>query len=281
MRRRPAVQHLRGERDRGARPAPGCARRRRCRPWREAVLRLRPARRARRRPAGRPTSPPGPGGRRCARPGSWPGPCGPASVVASRPASAAADGRVQRVGRAAPPASAASSASHGRGEGVEHRLVAGLGLAAGDDAVEPGPQRLGERLGVEASSTSPAAVAIRRKNVPYSGPLAPPTVLHQRHPDLLEQRGRVGGRAPRRSSSAATTAVMPRSMLAPWSASPIAESSSVSSSLLLARRARRTRASHAIQGGHVDGRRPSLTTPQRRPGCGPARPTAAAARRRP
>ena len=65
---------------------------------------------------------------------------------------------------------------------------------------------------------------MRRKSVPNSGPLAPPTVETSVIPTLDSSAPALAGRV---SSSAATAAVMPRSMLEPWSASPIAASSSV------------------------------------------------------
>ena len=68
---------------------------------------------------------------------------------------------------------------------------------------------------------------MRRKNVPYSGPLAPPTVLTSVIPaDLSSAAGAASGAA----SSLPTTAFIPRRMFEPWSASPISESSLVSSS---------------------------------------------------
>src|SRR3954464_4405282 len=76
------------------------------------------------------------------------------------------------------------------------------------------------------SSTPCRAAPSRRKNVPYNGPLAPPTVLTRVIPTFLNSASAVSSPPP---SIAATTAFMPRSMFAPWSASPMAESSSVSS----------------------------------------------------
>ena len=60
--------------------------------------------------------------------------------------------------------------------------------------------------------------------MPNSGPLAPPTVETSVIPTLEKSAPAVAGGL---SSSAATAAFMPRSMFDPWSASPIAASSSV------------------------------------------------------
>ncbi len=61
--------------------------------------------------------------------------------------------------------------------------------------------------------------------MPYRGPLAPPTVLTRVIPTFLNSASAASNCV---ASMAATTAFMPLSMLLPWSASPIAESSSVS-----------------------------------------------------
>ena len=165
----------------------------------------------------------GPDARRCVRRGSWPGPCAPASggrVPAGRAASRATFRPAARGDCSARAPSSASTAGRQR---VVHRLVARLGLAAGHDATEPGPQRGGEVCG-EAVPTSPSELPIRRKNVPNSGPLAPPTVETNVIPTLVNSAPAVAGGV---SSNAATAAFMPRSMFDPWSASPIAASSSV------------------------------------------------------
>src|SRR5689334_9305086 len=73
------------------------------------------------------------------------------------------------------------------------------------------------------SGASPSALPARRKAVPHSGPLAPPTVETSVEPAVV--RSLPGGASS--PSSFATTAVKPRSMLVPWSASPIAASSCV------------------------------------------------------
>ena len=70
-----------------------------------------------------------------------------------------------------------------------------------------------------------------RKSVPYNGPPAPPTVETNVIPTVLNNEPTSpGGRA----SILASTAWNPRFMLIPWSASPIAESSSVRYSLFSA-----------------------------------------------
>src|SRR6201992_1620174 len=72
------------------------------------------------------------------------------------------------------------------------------------------------------SAASPSDLPARRKAVPYSGPDAPPTLgISVRPVSPRTAPGVAGGSA----SSAATTAVNPRSRLVPWSASPMAASS--------------------------------------------------------
>ena len=60
--------------------------------------------------------------------------------------------------------------------------------------------------------------------MPYSGPLAPPTEVTSVMPTFFSSSPAVSGGS---GETAAITASMPRIRLAPWSASPIAESSSV------------------------------------------------------
>ena len=82
-----------------------------------------------------------------------------------------------------------------------------------------------------ASTRSPksvsvlASLAISRKAVPYNGPLAPPTLLSMAMAMVLKSwaRSAVGGVF----SKAALMAFTPRSMLLPWSESPMTRSSSV------------------------------------------------------
>ena len=77
-----------------------------------------------------------------------------------------------------------------------------------------------------ASITPLPAVAVPscRNSVPYSGPPAPPTVDTSVMPTALNSAPTSPGACP---SSLASAACMPRFMLIPWSASPIAESSCV------------------------------------------------------
>jgi hypothetical protein len=70
--------------------------------------------------------------------------------------------------------------------------------------------------------TAPVAMPARISSVPYSGPLVPPTVLTRVMPAFFSSASTVLA-----SSSVATTAAVPRAMLVPWSASPMAESRSV------------------------------------------------------
>src|SRR3954469_5542440 len=80
------------------------------------------------------------------------------------------------------------------------------------------------------SGAAPSALPARRKAVPYKGPDAPPTLEIRVVPTSTRTSPGVPVVV---SCSAAVTAVKPRTMLTPWSASPIAESSCVSRSLLI------------------------------------------------
>ena len=82
------------------------------------------------------------------------------------------------------------------------------------------------------SSSFPAAAAPRRrKRVPYNGPPAPPTLETRVMPTVFRSAPMSADPSP---SIFARTAVIPRCMLMPWSASPIAESRSVRESLFCA-----------------------------------------------
>jgi hypothetical protein len=73
-------------------------------------------------------------------------------------------GRRQGLGQLRSPPDGGVQGVTGRVQGVEHRLVAGLGLAPLLHAGDPGPQRSGEGGGVgQVPSTAPA---IRRNSVP-------------------------------------------------------------------------------------------------------------------
>src|SRR5829696_10258461 len=83
-------------------------------------------------------------------------------------------------------------------------------------------------------SASPRVSPAWRKAVPYSGPAAPPTVETKVRPAVLSSwPGVASSMAPTR----AMTAVKPRCMLTPWSASPMAASSWVRKSRSASRRA--------------------------------------------
>ena len=185
-----------------------------------------------RRPAAPPRWRPGPGGRRCAPRGSWPVPCGPASGSwrrgrPRRPGSAArqrvAERRARRPARRPAPPSPGASASY-------MVLSPASALPRATTPSRPARSALAsarrvQRLDVARGGGHP------QEEGPVQRAAGPADRAHQRHPDLLEQRRRrwTGGF----TSSAATTAVIPRSMFTPWSASPIAESSWVSSSFSL------------------------------------------------
>ena len=143
---------------------------------------------------------------RFAHPGSWPVPCGlPSGIVSSRPFAAAA-------------AAASRAATRDRREAA--RVVR---------LQRPGPRRRpwscrrprpcpGRRCprtrrasaapssAADASSTPCSALPNRRKNVPYSGPLAPPTVLTRVIPTFLNSASADSNCV---ASIAATTASCP------------------------------------------------------------------------
>ena len=132
----------------------------------------------------------------------------------------------RRVERAAATPSAGDAASYASRAGAQASYIVlspSSALPRATMPVDAGAQRLADRRGVDARHRR-ARRRKRRKNVPYSGPLAPPTVLTRVIPTFFSS---ASGASNSPSSIAATTAFIPRSMLAPWSASPIAESSSV------------------------------------------------------
>ena len=131
--------------------------------------------------------------------GSWPGPCAPASASSRRgPPRRRRAARQRRprvravrergVQRVAPPGPARRTSSCRRPRPCRARRR----RRARPAAPPRSPRRRRRRR-------RRARRAIRRKNVPKSGPLAPPTVLTSVMPDLLEQRAGVGGLAPRRA----------------------------------------------------------------------------------
>src|SRR5690606_23979597 len=124
--------------------------------------------------------------------------------------------------------------------------------------------------------SSPAVAARRRKNVPYNGPLAPPTELTSFIPVRLKSVLRSPGgsaSAADASGSSSTTALIPRCMLMPWSPSPMAESSSVSQSFSAAIRSANPRSQAvATATSSVSLTRPFLPRLQRVPPAAPSRP---------
>ncbi len=86
------------------------------------------------------------------------------------------------------------------------------------------PAARSRRRSAETVSASPIEAPIRMNRVPNNGPLAPPTVETRVIPTLVRSAPAVGWGS---ASIALTAAFMPRSMFDPWSASPIAASSSV------------------------------------------------------
>ncbi len=222
------------------------------------------------------SSRPGPGGRRCARRDSWPGPCAPASVWSRRDPPRRRRGRASAPpARSAPSARATSSASTA-GASASY-IVLSSGPALPRSTTPPSPaRRAAASSGAETVSASPRVVPIRRKRVPNSGPLAPPTVDTRVMPTLENSApGVAGGLA----SSAATAAFMPRSMFDPWSASPIAASSSVRWSRFSATRWANLR-THSSRTAVVTFS-PLLRCPISVPTCSLERPRERAARHRP
>ena len=71
-------------------------------------------------------------------------------------------------------------------EAVEHGLVAELWPPPATRPSIPARKAL-TTSSDDAVSRGPQAAPKRRKNVPYRGPLAPPTAADERHPDQLEQ----------------------------------------------------------------------------------------------
>ena len=271
------------------------------------LIRASPCRRGRGRSA-RSTSRPGPGGRRC-------------GAEVGRPALAGLHGR----GRPH-----ALLGGVGRGAGRRGEVAAGVGrgrkaASAGAKAStmvlspaaaapsfctlsRPASQRDGELLGVGDRALASAlpdgaeGAAVQRSRGPADPEISVVPVLTSTSPT-------VAGSEPAR---AAVTAEKPRSMLTPWSASPMAESSWVSSRLFFAtaaatactqaraRRCPRGLRSQGSAGGEVgegmsrvrgrgpgpDGRETrappcSSQAPSAGRGCPPARPTGAAFRRQP
>ena len=171
---------------------------------------------------------PGPGGRRCARPGSWPGPCGPASgMVASRPCV----GRLRRPRavrrRSAPPTATVVQRVHGGGRSASSMVLSpGFRLAAGDTPSMPASQAPSQGRRIQLGGR-PGGGAHPQEQRAVQRPAGPAHGAHQRHAHLLSS---AAGSAYARSAISAHTACMPRCMFVPWSASPISASRPVRTS---------------------------------------------------
>ncbi len=141
-----------------------------------------------------------------------------------------------------------------RQERVDHRLVARLGLAAHLHALDAGPEGGGPARQVQLGRVAGRLAHLQEERaVQRAGRAA--DGRDQRHPDRLQERadvgrrrGRAGGAGPapggagalpaEPAPSFAATACMPRSMLMPWSASPMAASSVGEVLAVLGRRGR-------------------------------------------
>ena len=192
---------------------------------------------------------PGPGGRRCAGRGSSRGPCGPpsGSSRASPPRRRRPSGAARRRARSRPPG--ARSASSAGSSASTIVLSPGSALPRCLDAGRPGRvQRFRPARQVELRLAARLAVPSCRNSVPYSGPAAPPTVETSVIPTALSSAPMS---SPSCASSFSTALRIPRSMLVPWSPSPIAVSSLVELGPVLGDRRPRSR---AIQPRTVGGR---------------------------
>ena len=235
---------------------------------------------------------PDPGARRCARRGSWRGPCArPAASSRACPSAAASAAARVASPAVAPPAAASRSAAAAGSRASTMVLSPGSALPRICTPATPAVSAAAHSSAV-SWGLSPAAFPSSRKNVPYRGPAAPPTVETSVIPTVLNSgpSGAPAAVSPPGppASSLAATACMPRSMLMPWSASPMAESSSVSSSRRAATSAANAR-SQAVAAAASTTAAPAavppsppatLTRPTAGRACPRARPTAASARRR-
>ena len=168
-----------------------------------------------------------------AAPGSrWPAVRSPAALarpfratrvsVESRPARAAAWAARVAAARSDPAAIAASYASIAGS--MASNIVLSPSSALPRATTPSSPARSAVPSAAPSSSlASPALMPKRRKNVPYSGPLAPPTGLTKVIPTPLNSSAMSPAGAAARWS---ITAVMPLARFEPWSPSPIAASSS-------------------------------------------------------
>ena len=118
-------------------------------------------------------------------------------MVASRPASAAADALSSAAAEVGAARQRVVEGLAGRGKRVVHRLVPGLGLPAGHDAVQSRSERLREALGVEGLDV-PGRGGHAEEERAVERAAGATDRAHQGHPDALEQRGGVGGHLARR-----------------------------------------------------------------------------------
>ena len=216
------------------------------------------------------TSRPGPDARRCARPGSWRGPCArPAASSRACPRPPRPRRRGSAAGRDAPEPAAARSAAAAGSSASTIVLSPGSALPRICTPATPALDDAGP-LGRRQRRPLRGRLAHLEEERPVQRPGRAADRGHQRHAGGLEERPErdVLRRSVRGSGSFAATACMPRSMLTPWSASPMAASSSVSSS----RRAATSAANACSQaaaaaastvagrGAHAPHRRPGVST---------------------
>ena len=205
-------------------------------------------------------------------------------VVASLPASAAASAARSATAGVAPSPAACSSASTAGARASTMVLSPTSAFPRRTTPSRPARQAVAS-VSVSSVAVGPAACPKERKNVPYRGPLAPPTDAIRAIATALPNAAASAGAS---ASRAATTARQPRRRLVPWSASPMAASSEDRSSAWTSTASanRRSQATSSLTPSApavvvpvvVEG--PPISCPTSARGCGRARPTGGSAPRR-
>ena len=175
-------------------------------------------------------------------------------IVASVPAAAAFAASAAASASEDPDPTAASSAASAGSHAST--MVLSPSSALPSRTIPSSPARsAAANVASSTSAASPSALAVSRNAVPYSGPDAPPTFEISVRPTSLSTSPGVS------PPSASTAAVIPRDRLAPWSPSPIAWSSLVSSS-----RAAETEDANSRTQASASDVSSGTQAPQRRPG---------------
>ena len=149
-------------------------------------------------------------------------------IVASAPALAASRAAWIAAPASAPPSSAARAADAAGTSASSIVFSPVVDLPSVPTPVTAASSAATIAAAPDAGSANPATAPDARRNaVPYSGPDAPPTVLISVRPTTRRSSAVAAwsvtaGSGAVRASSAATTALNPRSMLIPWSPSPMA-----------------------------------------------------------